>query len=249
MLEDIFKKCKELLEKEKKESFENTQNDIIASLFSDRKKAIENYKGNEIISTDLQIYAILERLPYRIEDKWYGNEEISNYLLDRSDEFGLESYYSELGKEIRGMTLFDEMLDSYTNSAYHFIFEKLKKKLIEITNTLEDNNTKEIKTKDFIEFLDKFIKLETGLFKEQKELIKETYYFFRNDVENDKDRLWRNADYYTKHMNSYYKTKNFLERNYKPITKYLIELAKNEYDIEKNIKNDNLNSVKRIEIK
>ena len=50
-------------------------------------------------------------------------------------------------------------------------------------------------------------------------------------------------------MNSYYKTKNFLERNYKPITKYLIELAKNKYDIEKNIKNDNLNSVKKIEIK
>ncbi len=34
----------------------------------------------------------------------------------------------------------DEMLDSYTNSAYHFIFEKLKKKLVEITNTLEKNN-------------------------------------------------------------------------------------------------------------
>ena len=50
-------------------------------------------------------------------------------------------------------------------------------------------------------------------------------------------------------MNSYYKTKNFLERNYKSITKYLIELAKNEYDIENNIKNDNLNSVKKIEIK
>ena len=108
---------------------------------------------------------------------------------------------------------------------------------------------KEIKTRDLIEFLDKYIKLETGLFKEQKELIKETYYFFRDEVENDKDRLWRNADYYTKHMNSYYKTKNFLERNYKPITKYLIELAKNEYDLENNIKNDNLNSVKKIEIK
>ena len=50
-------------------------------------------------------------------------------------------------------------------------------------------------------------------------------------------------------MNSYYKTKSFLERNYKPITKYLIELAKNEYDLENNIKNDNLNSVKKIEIK
>lgn len=248
MLEDIFKKCKRLLEEEKKESFENTQSDIIASLFSDRKKAIENYKGDEIISTDIQIYAILERLPYRIADKWYGNEEISKYLLDRSDELGLESYYSELGKEIRGMTLFDEMLDSYTNSAYHFIFEKLKKKLVEITNTLEKNN-EEIKTRDLREFLDKYISLETGLFNEQKELIKETYYFFRNDVENDKDRLWGNADYYTKHMNSYYRTKKFLERNYKPITKYLIELAKNEYDVERNIKKYDLNSVKVIEIK
>ena len=92
----------------------------------------------------------------------------------------------------------DEMLDSYTNSAYHFIFEKLKKKLVEITNTLEKNN-EEIKTRDLREFLDKYISLETGLFNEQKELIKETYYFFRNDVENDKDRLWCNADYYTKH--------------------------------------------------
>ena len=143
----------------------------------------------------------------------------------------------------------DEMLDSYTNSAYHFIFEKLKKKLVEITNTLEDNNKKEIKTRDLIEFLDKYIKLETGLFNEQKELIKETYYFFRNDIENDKDKLWKHTDYYTKHMNSYYKTKNFLERNYKPITKYLIELAKNEYDVERNIKKYDLNSVKVIEIK
>ena len=142
----------------------------------------------------------------------------------------------------------DEMLDSYTNSAYHFIFEKLKKKLVEITNTLEKNN-EEIKTRDLREFLNKYISLETGLFNEQKELIKETYYFFRNDVENDKDRLWGNADYYTKHMNSYYRTKKFLERNYKPITKYLIELAKNEYDVERNIKKYDLNSVKVIEIK
>lgn len=50
-------------------------------------------------------------------------------------------------------------------------------------------------------------------------------------------------------MNSYYRTKKFLERNYKPITKYLIELAKNEYDVERNIKKYDLNSVKVIEIK
>ena len=88
IMENIFKMIDMQKEREQKETWEDTRKDIIANVLKVRKEFIEkNYKEDKInIHT---LYFLLEvDLSFFLSNKWFSNERKSQYLYEKSDEFG-----------------------------------------------------------------------------------------------------------------------------------------------------------------
>ena len=130
IMESIFKMIDMQKEREQKETWEDTKKDIIANVLKVRKEFIEkNYKEDKInIHT---LYFLLEvDLSFFLSNKWFSNERKSQYLYEKSDEFGLTKTKVDVKGidvkySVKELEMYDIEKRTYTETAENFINDKV----------------------------------------------------------------------------------------------------------------------------
>ena len=218
-----------LKKREKKESFEQSRNDILANALKIKKQnLLDNYSKDKI--EENQLYFSLDvEINFLIDKKWYSNERKSQFLYEKADEFNFTRETINLkGKNnkysLKEIILYDYDKQEYTNNAEVFIKEKIGYDDFfnkELLSRLEVKNGL-INVKKLIKVMNKIIEeKETGTYKMQVDLVECIYHKFRLEIESNP--IWKKEDERTKELNAKFKTKTFLEKNYYAISEMLIK--------------------------
>ena len=225
IMESIFKMIDMQKEREQKETWEDTKKDIIANVLKVRKEFIEkNYKEDKInIHT---LYFLLEvDLSFFLSNKWFSNERKSQYLYEKSDEFGLTKTKVDIKGidvkySVKELEMYDIEKRTYTETAENFINDKVDyvETLLKRVKILKE----EVEIKELLEVMSELIKeLETGTYQSQETLVKVVYLNFKLEIELSK--FLYKEDERTKGLHAKYKTKTFLEKNYYAISENLMK--------------------------
>lgn len=229
IMESIFKMIDMQKEREQKETWEDTRKDIIANVLKVRKEFIEkNYKKDKInIHT---LYFLLEvDLSFFLSNKWFSNERKSQYLYEKSDEFGLTKTKVDvkgidIKYSVKELEMYDIEKRTYTETAENFINDKVDFNKFYVETLLKRVKIlkEEVEIKELLEVMSELIKeLETGTYQSQETLVKVVYLNFKLEIELSK--FLYKEDERTKELHAKFKTKTFLEKNYYAISENLIK--------------------------
>jgi hypothetical protein len=231
-MEKLLKKIRELKNIEMKETLEDIKTDIAINalkiILTKKSKYIEDVFINfhKVIS-DMNYYII----PSLIWKKFSYSEYGAKFVYEHSEELGLTKdieTFENTGKyEIREAMLYDVVNEKYTNESHKILIKEFKNNKVVDKFKEYTNKRATLLLFEFNNEIEEFINSEDGTLEKQNKLLIDVFNYFDNISRNDKEFFTKDEE--TIYLKAMYKTRHFLEKEYRAFSKeYLESIIKNK---------------------